>query len=49
MPVMSDSVRQITPEGNADKAGLQVGDVILEVSGIFGGMTNVLGEGINQV
>ena len=42
-------ISAITPKGNAALAGLQVGDVILAVSGIFGDMENVSGVGLAKV
>lgn len=40
---------QLVDDGNAKAAGLQVGDVLLAVPGIFGDLTNVTGLGIEQV
>jgi C-terminal processing protease CtpA/Prc len=40
---------QIIPGGFADKAGIKVGDVIVGVTGIFGGLQSVLGKGIEEV
>jgi predicted metalloprotease with PDZ domain len=35
--------------GNAEKAGLMVGDVVVGVTGIFGELENVVGLGIDKV
>jgi PDZ domain len=35
--------------GNADVAGVQVGDVIVGVTGLFGGMEDVTGLGLEKV
>ena len=40
---------QIVDGGFASKAGMKVGDVIVAISGIFGGMNDVLGKGIEEV
>lgn len=42
-------VTQVVEGGFASQAGLKVGDVIVAVSGVFGGMSNVLGKGIDEV
>mmetsp|Transcript_20666 Transcript_20666/g.31073 ORF Transcript_20666/g.31073 Transcript_20666/m.31073 type:complete len:270 (-) Transcript_20666:354-1163(-) len=42
-------VSKIIEGGNAEKGGLQVGDVIIEISGMFEGMEKVLGKGIGAV
>lgn len=39
----------VTPEGNADKAGLLIGDVVMGVTGVFGGLDSVVGLGIDKV
>ncbi len=39
----------VKPGGNADKAGLLVGDVVVGVTGIFGELENVAGLGIDKV
>lgn len=39
----------VKPGGNADKAGLLVGDVVVGVTGIFGELENVVGLGIDKV
>jgi len=40
---------QVIEGGNAEKGGLEEGDVILEISSMFDGMENVLGKGIDAV
>lgn len=35
--------------GFAKNAGMKVGDVIVSVTGIFGGMHQVLGKGIDEL
>lgn len=42
-------ISKIAPGGNAEKAGLAVGDVILGVSDIFGNLMDVSGEGIEKM
>mmetsp|Transcript_22562 Transcript_22562/g.37320 ORF Transcript_22562/g.37320 Transcript_22562/m.37320 type:complete len:270 (+) Transcript_22562:120-929(+) len=42
-------VSKVVPGGNAAKAGIKVGDVIVGVTGIFGGLRSVLGKGIDEV
>lgn len=39
----------VKPGGNADKAGLVPGDVVVGVTGIFGDLENVVGLGIDKV
>ncbi|GAX15826.1 hypothetical protein FisN_3Lh273 [Fistulifera solaris] len=39
----------VKPGGNAEKAGLLVGDVVVGVTGIFGLLENVVGLGIDKV
>ena len=39
----------VKPGGNAEKAGLVVGDVVVGVTGIFGDLENVVGLGIDKV
>lgn len=39
----------VKPGGNAEKAGLVVGDVVVGVTGIFGNLENVVGLGIDKV
>lgn len=43
------STCKLVNDGFAKAAGLQVGDVLLAVPGIFGDLTNVTGVGIEQV
>lgn len=40
---------QVVEGGFADLAGIKVGDVITGATGIFDGMSNVLGKGIEEV
>lgn len=42
-------ISKITPNGYADQAGLQVGDVIVDVSSIFGELQDVRNLGIDAV
>jgi len=42
-------VSRITDEGNADSAGILVGDIIIKVSGVFGEMEDVAGIGLTRV
>eukprot|EP00548_Thalassiothrix_antarctica_P000866 CAMPEP_0194146144 /NCGR_PEP_ID=MMETSP0152-20130528/19914_1 /TAXON_ID=1049557 /ORGANISM="Thalassiothrix antarctica, Strain L6-D1" /LENGTH=223 /DNA_ID=CAMNT_0038846587 /DNA_START=267 /DNA_END=938 /DNA_ORIENTATION=+ len=42
-------ISKVTEGGNAERAGFEVGDVVLEVSGLFDRMNYVLGEGIDSV
>ena len=42
-------VSKIIPNGNADKAGIQVGDVIVGISGLFGSTECVVGESLEKV
>lgn len=42
-------VTKLVEDGFAKAAGLQVGDVLLSVPGIFGDATDVVGLGIEQV
>jgi S1-C subfamily serine protease len=49
MIIYSGCGTQVVEGSFASQAGLKVGDVILAISGIFGGMNNVLGKGIDEV
>ena len=40
---------KVTPGGFAEKAGVQIGDVFLAVSGMFGALEDVTGAGIERV
>lgn len=42
-------VSDILAGGNAEKAGLLLGDVIVGVTGVFGGFENIVGLGIEKV
>jgi C-terminal processing protease CtpA/Prc len=42
-------ISRITPDGNADKAGLKVGDVVVGVTGLFGGLTIVMDSGVEKM
>jgi len=42
-------VSKVTPEGNAEKAGLLVGDVIVGLTGLFGGLTIVMDAGVDKI
>jgi S1-C subfamily serine protease len=42
-------VMALTDNGHAENAGLQMGDVIVGVTGIFGEMEDVTGMGIEKV
>jgi C-terminal processing protease CtpA/Prc len=42
-------VIQVVEGGFASQAGIKVGDVIVAISGVFGGMNSVLGSGIDEV
>lgn len=42
-------VSKIIANSNADKAGIQVGDVLLAVTGLFGDLTPVVGLGVEKV
>jgi S1-C subfamily serine protease len=42
-------VSKVNPGGNAEKAGLRTGDVIVGITGIFGDFEDVGGEGIDKV
>lgn len=42
-------VSKVVEGGFADLAGIKAGDVIVGATGIFGGLTNVLGKGIEEV
>jgi predicted metalloprotease with PDZ domain len=42
-------VSKVTPSSYADKAGLQIGDVIVDVTGIFGELQDVRNLGIDAV
>jgi len=47
--LITRSTLQLVDDGLAQTAGLQVGDVLLAVPGIFGDLTDVVGLGIEQV
>ena len=42
-------VSKVTEGGNADKAGIEVGDVIVGVSGSFEDVVEVIGSGLDRV
>lgn len=42
-------VTKVTSGGNAEKAGLQVGDVVVAMTGIFGEVENILGADLDHV
>ena len=42
-------VTKIVEGGNADKAGMQVGDVLVGITGQFGDMTSCIGIGVEKV
>ena len=42
-------VTRVTEGGYAQTAGLQVGDTLLQVSGIFGDLTSVVGVGVEKL
>ena len=42
-------VSKVIPDGNADKVGIQVGDVIVGISGLFGSTECVVGESLEKV
>jgi hypothetical protein len=42
-------VSKVIPNGNADKVGIQVGDVIVGISGLFGSTECVVGESLEKV
>ena len=42
-------VAEITKGGNAEKAGIRVGDVIVQLSGTFDEVVNVAGLGIDKM
>jgi predicted metalloprotease with PDZ domain len=42
-------VMGLTEQGHAEKAGIQIGDVIVGVTGLFGAMEDVTGMGIEKV
>jgi hypothetical protein len=42
-------VSKVIPNGNADKVGIQVGDVIVGISGLFGSIECVVGESLEKV
>jgi hypothetical protein len=42
-------ISKITEGGNADKAGLKVGDVIVGVTGLFGELTIVMDAGVEKM
>ena len=43
------AVPQVTAGGFAEKAGLQEGDVLMGVSGVFGNVEAVVGQGVEKV
>ena len=42
-------ITRVAEGGYAEKAGLQVGDTLLQVSGIFGDLTTVVGVGVQKL
>jgi C-terminal processing protease CtpA/Prc len=42
-------ISKITEGGNADKAGLKVGDVVVGVTGLFGELTVVMDSGVEKM
>jgi hypothetical protein len=42
-------VSKMNPGGNAENAGLRIGDVIVGITGIFGDFEDVAGEGLDKV
>jgi hypothetical protein len=42
-------VSKVIPGGFADRAGIRLGDVIVEVTGLFGDMTPVLESGVDKL
>ena len=42
-------VSQVRPGGNAERAGLMPGDVVVGVSDVFGNLAEVVGEGVEKV
>ena len=42
-------VSKVVPDGNADMAGVKVGDVIVGATGLFGELEDVCGLGIEKV
>ncbi|KAG7346664.1 PDZ domain containing protein [Nitzschia inconspicua] len=42
-------ISKITEGGNADKAGLRVGDVVVGVTGLFGELTIVMDSGVEKI
>lgn len=42
-------VSKVVQGGNADKAGIKVGDVLVGVTGLFGDMTPVLKSGVEKM
>jgi hypothetical protein len=42
-------ISKITTGGNAEKAGLRVGDVVVGVTGLFGGITIVMESGVDKM
>jgi hypothetical protein len=42
-------ISKITPGGHAEKIGLKVGDVIVGVTGLFGGITSVMDAGVEPM
>jgi len=42
-------VSKVTKGGNADKAGVSVGDVVVGVSGSFEDIVKVVGAGLDRV
>jgi len=47
--IMHVFVSKVVPGGNAEKAGVMAGDVIAAVSGLFGELENICGEGLEKV
>lgn len=42
-------ISKVKEDGNAERAGLRVGDVIIQINGLFGEMEDVSGLGLNKV
>ena len=42
-------VTKVVEGGNANQAGIQVGDVLVGVTGLFGDLTNVIGLEVNKM
>lgn len=42
-------VSKITKDGNAEKAGLQVGDVVVGMTGLFGALTGTMESDVEQI